>query len=334
MSFITLQHINKSFEGQTVIHDMNLEINKGELVTFLGPSGCGKSTLLRTIAGLVTPEAGSISIDGRDVTNVSPKDRGVGMVFQSYALFPNMNVFDNVAFGLKMKKMKKEEIHEKVMTILELVGLTGKEQAYPHELSGGQQQRVALARSIVVEPKVLLLDEPLSALDAQIRKNLQQLLRSIQQRLGMTMILVTHDQEEAMVVSDRIILLNNGEVEQEGHPHDLYMNPKTEFTARFIGHYNVLSSNEIVALLDPPSVEAGKVYAIRPEAFRLNPGENTLAVRAVVKDINVLGSIVRYELQGDSVTFVADMLQQRMSGLSLQDEVTMYIEEQDVIPLS
>ncbi|WP_226672490.1 ABC transporter ATP-binding protein [Rossellomorea aquimaris] len=334
MSFITLNQIQKSFEGQTVIQDMNLEIEKGELVTFLGPSGCGKSTLLRMIAGLVTPEEGSILIDGRDVTNVSPKDRGVGMVFQSYALFPNMNVYENVAFGLKMKKMEKSEIHEKVMNIIELVGLTGKEKAFPHELSGGQQQRVALARSVVVEPKVLLLDEPLSALDAQIRKNLQQLLRSIQQRLGITMILVTHDQEEAMIVSDRIVLLNKGEMVQSGHPHDIYMNPSTEFAARFIGHYNVLDAGELDALLGPAALPDRNLYAIRPEAFQRTDSGQSYAIKAVVKDIAVLGSIVRYTLESNSVTFSADLLQQRETGLTPDGEVVLYIQKEDVIPLT
>lgn len=333
MSFITLNQIRKSFDGQTVIQDMNLDIERGELVTFLGPSGCGKSTLLRMIAGLVTPEAGAISIDGRDVTHVSPKDRGVGMVFQSYALFPNMNVYENVAFGLKMKKRIKNEIHEKVMNILKLVGLTGKEKSYPHELSGGQQQRVALARSVVVEPKFLLLDEPLSALDAQIRKNLQQLLRSIQQELGITMILVTHDQEEAMVVSDRIVLLNNGEMVQSGHPHDVYMNPATEFAARFIGHYNVLEAAELSALLGTARGE-GRMYAIRPEAFQLSDSGESLAINAVVKDVAVLGSIVRYTLEANSVSFTADLLQQRRAGLDPDSSVILYLQKEDVIPLT
>ncbi|UXH46167.1 ABC transporter ATP-binding protein [Rossellomorea vietnamensis] len=333
MSFITLNQIQKSFEGQTVIQEMNLEIKKGELVTFLGPSGCGKSTLLRMIAGLVTPEEGSILIDGRDVTNVSPKDRGVGMVFQSYALFPNMNVYENVAFGLKMKKMEKGEIHEKVMSMIELVGLTGKEKAYPHELSGGQQQRVALARSVVVEPKVLLLDEPLSALDAQIRKNLQKLLRSIQQRLGITMILVTHDQEEAMVVSDRIVLLNNGQMVQNGHPHDIYMNPATEFAARFIGHYNVLDAHDLRTLFGQ-TLKADGMYAIRPEAFQRTESGPFYAITAVVKDVAVLGNIVRYSMESNSVPFSADLLQQRESGLSPGSEVTLYILKEDVIPLT
>ncbi|UTE78708.1 ABC transporter ATP-binding protein [Rossellomorea sp. KS-H15a] len=333
MSFITLNHIQKSFEGQTVIQDMNLEIEKGELVTFLGPSGCGKSTLLRMVAGLVTPEEGSISIDGRDVTHVSPKYRGVGMVFQSYALFPNMNVYENVAFGLKMKKMGKDDIHEKVMSMIELVGLTGKEKAYPHELSGGQQQRVALARSVVVEPKVLLLDEPLSALDAQIRKNLQQLLRSIQQRLGITMILVTHDQEEAMVVSDRIVLLNNGQMVQSGHPHDIYMNPATEFSARFIGHYNVLGAHDLKTLFGQ-ALKADGMYAIRPEAFQRTESGPSYAIKGVVKDVAVLGNIVRYSMESNSVSFSADLLQQRNSGLSPESEVTLYILKEDVIPLA
>ncbi|WP_433744057.1 ABC transporter ATP-binding protein [Falsibacillus pallidus] len=333
MSFITINNIQKSFDGQKVLKNMDLTIEKGEFITLLGPSGCGKSTLLRIAAGLVSADGGSIFIDGIDVTNVSPKERGVGMVFQSYALFPNMNVYENVAFGLKMKKIEKQHLDERVMNMIKLVGLDGKEKAYPHELSGGQQQRVALARSIVVEPKVLLLDEPLSALDAQIRKNLQKLLRDIQQRLGITMILVTHDQEEAMLVSDRIFLLNKGEIVQSGLPQDIYKHPATEFVARFIGNYNVLGKDEMTQLIGQDPGE-GMMYAIRPEAFLLNERENTILLNAEVKDIAVLGSIVRYGLELNGISFSADLLQQSGVNLEINQKVRLFLPKEDVIPLT
>ncbi|RLQ96494.1 ABC transporter ATP-binding protein [Falsibacillus albus] len=334
MSFVELKDINKSFDRNTVLNNMNLSVEKGEFITFLGPSGCGKSTLLRIIAGLTSAEEGSISIDGRNVTSLSPKEREVGMVFQSYALFPNMNVFDNIAFGLKMNKTEKTEISKRVSRMIELVGLKGKEKAYPHELSGGQQQRVALARSIVVEPKVLLLDEPLSALDAQIRKNLQQLLRTIQQDLGMTMILVTHDQEEAMVVSDRIFILNEGEMVQSGHPHDLYMNPNSEFVARFIGNYNVLSKDEVTKMFGEAPLEGCDLFAIRPEAFDLLPQEDALRLQAHVQNVSVLGNIVRYEMMATGIRFSTDLLQQRNRDLKINEEAVLYIQKEDVIPLA
>ncbi|RDI36924.1 ABC transporter ATP-binding protein [Falsibacillus pallidus] len=333
MSFITINNIQKAFDGQKVLKNMNLTIHKGEFITLLGPSGCGKSTLLRIAAGLVSADEGSIFIDGVDVTHVSPKERGVGMVFQSYALFPNMNVYENVAFGLKMKKIEKQQLNERVMNMIRLVGLDGKENAYPHELSGGQQQRVALARSIVVEPKVLLLDEPLSALDAQIRKNLQKLLRDIQQRLGITMILVTHDQEEAMLVSDRIFILNKGEIVQNGNPQDLYKHPATEFVARFIGSYNVLEKDEMVQLFGS-APGSGMMYAIRPEAFLLNERENAIMLEAEIKDVAVLGNIVRYELEANGIQFSADLLQQSGIDWRANQKVELFLPQEDVIQLA
>ena len=218
MSFVEIKNLEKSFDDTQVLKKLNLNIEEGEFVTLLGPSGCGKSTLLRCIAGLNSINSGSIFIDGKDMTNVIPKDRNIGMVFQNYALFPNMTVWENIEFGLKMKKEKNYD--DKIKNMIEMVGLTGKENHYPNELSGGQQQRVAFARSLITRPKILLLDESLSALDAKIRKSLRDKLRKIQKQLGITTIFVTHDQEEALAVSDRIFVMNKGEISQSGTPEE------------------------------------------------------------------------------------------------------------------
>lgn len=214
-SYIEIRDVVKSFGNNTVLKHINLDVNEGEMVTLLGPSGCGKSTLLRAIAGLNDIDEGTVSIDGKDVTHVDVRQRRVGMVFQSYALFPNMTAAQNVAFGLSIQKMPKQEIRQKVAKMIELVGLKGKENQRPSELSGGQQQRVALARALVMEPKVLLLDEPLSALDAQIRQSLRVQIREIQQDMHITAIFVTHDQEEAMAISDRVCVMHGGVITQQ-----------------------------------------------------------------------------------------------------------------------
>lgn len=247
MDYISFDHINKSFGENQVLKDISLDIGKGQLVTLLGPSGCGKSTLLRCLAGLENVTSGKVYLDGKDITNVDPKERDIGMVFQQYSLFPNMNVEQNVGFGLKMKKVPKEEIRKKVDQILKTVGLEEKKKQYPSQLSGGQQQRAALARAIVTEPKVLLLDEPLSAIDAQLRHSLQVEIRKIQKELNITAIFVTHDQDEAMVMSDMIYLMYQGKIEQTARPTELYTHPKTKFAASFIGHYNILKADQFYA---------------------------------------------------------------------------------------
>ena len=218
MGYIHFENIHKDFGQNKVLKGITMDIEKGHLVTLLGPSGCGKSTLLRCLSGLEDVTSGQITMDGKDITHISPRDRGIGMVFQQYSLFPNMSVAQNVAFGLNMKKVPKDTIRRKVSEILTIVGLEDKAEQYPNQLSGGQQQRVALARAIVTEPKVLLLDEPLSAIDAKLRRNLQVEIRRIQQDFGMTTIFVTHDQDEAMVMSDVIHLFHNGLMEQSGTP--------------------------------------------------------------------------------------------------------------------
>ncbi|WP_152393832.1 ABC transporter ATP-binding protein [Paenibacillus guangzhouensis] len=314
MSYVQIDQAYKQFAKSVVLQQVSLNVEKGELVTLLGPSGCGKSTLLRSIAGLETLDGGTICVNGNDISQLPPQRRNVGMVFQSYALFPNMTVFDNIAFGLKMKKLGKEKIAEKVNQVIELVHLSGKALSYPHQLSGGQQQRVALARALVTEPDILLLDEPLSALDAKIRKILQSDLRSIQRDLKMTMIFVTHDQEEAMTISDRIFVMNAGKIVQQGKPEQIYTSPKTEFVARFIGSYNVLTDQDILRL-SGHAMQPGS-YAIRPEVMELYPNGETyniahnqgLWLEGVILSMTVRGNVRRYQVQSQDVTLTIDEL--------------------------
>ena len=222
MAFLEIDDVHKSFEQQVVVQKFDLAVERGEFVSFLGPSGCGKTTTLRMVAGFETPTSGAIRIDGRDVTGLRPNQRNVGMVFQSYALFPNMTVAENMAFGLKVANRPAAEIGRRVEEMLGLIKLPALGGRYPYQLSGGQQQRVALARALAVKPQVLLLDEPLSALDAKIRVSLREEIRSLQRKLGITTIYVTHDQEEALSMSDRIVVMNEGRIEQVGTPFEIY----------------------------------------------------------------------------------------------------------------
>lgn len=237
---VQFKKVVKNYGSVVAIKELDLSIEQGQLVTLLGPSGCGKTTTLRMIAGLESATSGSIHIGGEDVTHLSATYRKVSMVFQSYALFPHMTVLENVAYGLTVNKVKKNEAYQKAEVGLELVGLKGFGARLPSELSGGQQQRVAVARAIVLEPEVLLLDEPLSNLDAKLRRHVREEIRQIQQNLGLTAVYVTHDQEEAMAVSDRIVVMKNAEIAQEGSPHDLYERPNSSFIADFIGDANLI----------------------------------------------------------------------------------------------
>ncbi|QGU94360.1 polyamine ABC transporter ATP-binding protein [Clostridium bovifaecis] len=244
--FVQLSNVCKVYnQEETVVNNLNLEIKKGEFLTVLGPSGCGKTTTLRMIAGFETPTHGDIIIDGENITNKPPHERPVNTVFQNYALFPHMNIFDNVAFGLKMKKVSKTEITKRVLEMLKVVRLEGYETRMPSQLSGGQMQRVAIARALINNPKVLLLDEPLGALDLKLRKQMQLELKYLQRNLGITFIFVTHDQEEALTMSDRIVVMNNGVIEQVGTPEELYERPKSKFVADFLGETNLLEGEAI-----------------------------------------------------------------------------------------
>lgn len=238
---IELKNLCKTFDDTEVLKNINLYINENEFLTLLGPSGCGKSTLLRLIAGFETPTSGDIHFEGKDLVSVEPYERKVNTVFQKYALFPHLNVFDNIAFGLKIKKMDKDQIEKKVKRVLELVNLKGFEERSIDSLSGGQQQRIAIARAIVNEPKVLLLDEPLAALDLKLRQGMQLELKNMQRELGITFLYVTHDQEEALTMSDTIVVMKEGTIQQIGTPTDIYNEPKNAYVADFIGESNIIS---------------------------------------------------------------------------------------------
>ena len=283
---IDLQHISKDYDGVTVLDDINLYIRKKEFVTLLGPSGCGKTTTLRIIAGFETPSSGKLLFEGKDILDIPPYKRRVNTVFQKYALFPHLNVFDNIAFGLKLKKMPKDEIKRRVQSMLELVNLTGYEKRHVDALSGGQQQRIAIARSLVNEPEVLLLDEPLGALDLKLRKEMQLELKSMQQRLGITFLYVTHDQEDALTMSDTIVVIRDGHILQIGDPKHIYDEPANAFVADFIGESNIFRGtmvrDELVAF-------AGREFPCVDFGF----GEN-VPVDVVVRpeDITVVGEDV------------------------------------------
>lgn len=252
---VQMAGIRKSFDGKTVISNLNLTINNGEFLTLLGPSGCGKTTVLRLIAGLESVDTGHITLDSDDITNVPAEHRHVNTVFQSYALFPHMTVFENVAFGLRMQKTPADQITPRVTDALRMVQLEEFAQRKPHQLSGGQQQRVAIARAVVNKPRMLLLDESLSALDYKLRKQMQNELKALQRKLGITFVFVTHDQEEALTMSDRIVVMQNGKIEQDGTPREIYEEPKNLFVASFIGEINIFNAT-VIERLDEQRVRA------------------------------------------------------------------------------
>lgn len=333
MSYVEIESLHKKYGPNPVLTNIDMKIEDGEFVTLLGPSGCGKSTILRIIAGLTDATSGTVKIEGKNMNKIQPKNREVGMVFQSYALFPNMTVKENVAFGLKIKKVNVTEIEKKVKETLALVHLSEKEHAYPHELSGGQQQRVALARALIVRPKVLLLDEPLSALDAQIRKKLQADLRSIQTELGMTMVLVTHDQDEAMAVSDKIFVMNKGEIAQQGSPTEIYTKPKSEFVANFIGHYNVFSRQELEKIVGEKLMGEEQKFAIRPEAIHLKANNGDFSFAGTAKEIIMSGNIIRIVFQVGERTFSMEQLHDRGEPVIIGQTYDCYVAKEDMVAL-
>jgi putative spermidine/putrescine transport system ATP-binding protein len=268
VTFLELSGVRKVFGEAVAVQDFHLSAQRGEFVSFLGPSGCGKTTTLRMIAGFELPTAGQITLDGEDITYKSPNQRHVGMVFQSYALFPNMTVAANIGFGLRIRKRPKDEIAAKVKELLGLIHLDARGDAYPYQLSGGQQQRVALARALAIEPTVLLLDEPLSALDAKIRVALRQEIRAIQRQLGITTVYVTHDQEEALSLSDRVVVMSEGRIEQIGTPSDIYNFPATSFVASFVGTLNLVRAG----VIDP---SAGRLSIDGQEIRTLKVGDGS-----------------------------------------------------------
>ena len=282
---VEFQNVTKAFGDVQAVQNLNFSIDHGKLVTLLGPSGCGKTTTLRLIAGLEMVSAGSIFIDGKEVTRLSASDRDVSMVFQSYALFPHMTVMQNVSYGLAMSQMPKLEAREKAMEGLELVGLAGFGERLPSELSGGQQQRVAVARALVLEPEVLLFDEPLSNLDAKLRRRVRQEIRELQQKLELTTIYVTHDQEEALAVSDQIIVMNEAVIAQQGTPEDLYESPESLFVADFIGDANIIMGRMTEHDGDLAAIKIGELSLNLPHKG-VNPGEIKLAVRPLALNVH------------------------------------------------
>lgn len=332
MAFLELEQISKYFGRTTAVDHIDLSVEQGEFLTLLGPSGCGKTTILRMIAGFEVPSEGNILLDGEDITNRAASKRPMGMVFQSYALFPHLTAEQNIAFGMSIKRMPKDVIQRRCEELLSLVGLGDRGHNYPHQLSGGQQQRVALARALAVEPKVLLLDEPLSALDAKVRVSLRNEIRHIQQQLKMTAIYVTHDQEEALAISDRIAVMAKGRIEQLGQPEEIYSNPRTVFAASFVG-----SSNQFQGTLASTSPGLCQVDSyllhvpatthlhdgdsvlvlVRPEAVNLQPArddEDASAnhadnhIAGVIELRTFLGPFTRFHVRiNDSTTLTADI---------------------------
>lgn len=343
--FLALSGVGKSFNGFTALRDVELTIGAGESVCFLGPSGCGKTTLLRLIAGLETPDAGRITLDGRDITHAPPQARNFGMVFQSYSLFPHLTVARNVAYGLRCRNWGRSEIGKRVREMLELVHLADHMDKMPHQLSGGQQQRVAIARALAAQPHVLLLDEPFSALDAKVRGQLRADMRDLQNRLGITTILVTHDQEEAMAVADRIVVMKAGRIEQVGSGPEIYHRPRTAFVAGFVGEMNVLrvqrGSDGGVTLAGRPLAVNGAVardcrmVGIRPEAVVLAVGgETENSFPATVVKSQFLGKHVRLEIALDGQPFSLELYGRRERELSPGHQVAVFLPPHEIRPLN
>ncbi len=338
MAYLELKNVNKYYAGVAAVHDFNLDIEKGSLVSFLGPSGCGKTTTLRMIAGFEQLDSGTIRLDGTDIVPVPPNRRDIGMVFQSYALFPNMTVRENVAFGLQMKKTPKAKINQQVDTVLEMVRLQDTAKRFPHQLSGGQQQRIALARALAVEPRVLLLDEPLSALDAEVRVVLRGEIRRIQSELAITTIYVTHDQEEALSISDKVVVMNKGLIEQVGAPEEIYRAPNTRFVATFIGTANQflgkisgknlvvcnnveLSTSSLAGFNSDQSV----VVLVRPENIQVQAEQSRQkgwnSVAGKVETITFHGAITRLGVNVNGQRVVADITVANTQPVSLNQSL-------------
>ncbi|MDB5527625.1 MAG: transporter ATP-binding protein [Devosia sp.] len=349
--FLRVDNLVKSFGTTTVVKGVNFTFNKGEFVSLLGPSGCGKTTILRMIAGFENPTSGSITVDGQDITHLKPNQRQLGMVFQAYALFPNLNVGDNIAFGLKIAGMPAEQRRARVEEMLKLIGLPGFEKRYPYEMSGGQQQRVALARAIAPRPRMLLLDEPLSALDAKIRVSLREEIRAIQLDLGITTIFVTHDQEEALSISDRVVVMNAGNIDQLGAPHEIYNKPATRFVATFVGHLNTIEATVASAAnhqvnidgqtVTLPSLPSGAKdnapisLTLRPEV--LSVGERAgsdIALTGTVSDVTFLGSVIRVRVAlGKNIISLDTFNDQRTAPPARGDAITVSLASKDLLIL-
>lgn len=317
--FLDLRHVRKTFGAFTALDDINLGIRRGEFVCFLGPSGCGKTTLLRIIAGLEVQTSGEIWQGGRDISRLPPAERDYGIVFQSYALFPNLNVADNVSYGLVNRRVPRAEAARRVTELVKLVGLPGSERKYPAQLSGGQQQRIALARALATEPGLLLLDEPLSALDAIVRVHLRQEIRSLQRKLGVTTVMVTHDQEEALSVADRIVVMNHGVIEQVGTPLEVYREPASPFVADFVGKVNVLPSRVQGGQLEIGTLRIPHEGGDRPVQVYLRP-EDVLARPIAPGDPHV------FDARIDKIEFLGSHCHVHVTAQALQPHpLTVYL---------
>ncbi|KRN03236.1 ABC superfamily ATP binding cassette transporter, ABC protein [Levilactobacillus senmaizukei DSM 21775 = NBRC 103853] len=335
-AFLQIEDLGINLSGNSIINQMNFTIKKNTLTTFLGPSGSGKTTVLRAIAGLNTQVAGAIRLDGEEIHALPANQRNIGMVFQSYALFPNMTIFDNVAYGLRVQKKPAAEIEQAVMEMLETVSLAKKKDAYPDQLSGGQKQRVAIARAMVLQPKLLLLDEPLSALDAKIRVKLREQIRKYQQKLGITMLFVTHDQAEAMAISDDIIVMNDGQVQQQGSPMDIYANPANLFMAQFIGNHNLLTGAELRQLgfqsARGTAVDDTAHYIIRPELFcpTASTTEKSCPITGKITSRAVLGDRIQYRFKSVAGLKLKVELLNQEEPLPMDRDVTLYVQERTI----
>ena len=338
MAYLDLKNVSKTFSTIVAVNGFTLEITKGKLVSFLGPSGCGKTTTLRMIAGFEQPDTGTIMLDGKDVTDIPPNQRDIGMVFQSYALFPNMTIRENVAFGLQMRKKSKEEIDKRLNEVLDLVRLQNAAKRFPHQLSGGQQQRVALARAIAIKPRVLLLDEPLSALDAEVRVALRGEIRRIQSELAITTVYVTHDQEEALSISDTVVVMDKGIIQQVGTPMEIYRAPRNRFVATFIGTANQFFGRNygngnvecenfhlLTGELKEYSKDQQVVVLVRPENISIHtekpeqPGMNNL--QGIVETITFHGAVTRIGLNVHGQRIVADTTVSSNKAIILNQQV-------------
>ncbi len=340
MSGIRVEHLNKSFGDFKAVEDVGFEVKEGELAALLGPSGSGKSTVLRIIAGLEQPDSGQIFLTGCDVTQKSPRDRNIGFVFQHYALFKHMTVEKNIAFGLEVQKKNKKEIKEKVEELIDLVKLNGYNHHYPSQLSGGQRQRVALARALAPEPRVLLLDEPFGSLDAKVRKNLAHWIRELHKRIHVTGVFVTHDQNEAMEISDKIILINRGKVEQVGTPHQVYETPTTKFVASFVGNVNVIeaySDKEFITINgstghidyregESVTIIGDVVLLVRPEEIVLSRESGSFnSIPGTLEAIHYRGSFYEMDITVGSNSVKAFVNKDEFTRFNWQEKESLFI---------
>lgn len=330
MANIEITDLSMSYQkDKKILDDLSLNIKDGELLSILGPSGCGKTTMLRLISGLIPIQKGTIKVSGKDISKVPVYKRNFGMVFQSYALFPHMTIFQNITFGLKRRKLDKKTIEKKALDILDITGLSNLKDRMPSELSGGQQQRVSLARALAINPSVLLLDEPLSNLDAKLRIEMREEIHRLQQKLKMTTIFVTHDQEECFAISDRVALMNKGQIEQLDTPQNIYKNPKTEFVARFIGYENFISKEWAESKQWQFHKEiTGKLLTIRPENIEIGSGENNLLGKVISK--NFLGNYYQYIVETEIGTLKVNTTEDQSSTNA---EITLNFPKQSLIEL-